>query len=234
MEEETITIKATLSKELNSLARLMGELGFSKISYNKDLLTVEKIRGHDLRGRPFLEYRMLFKPDSIEFTYNVPPKKNKRLMFLELLPTFLSVLQVAEDYYQMPPSEVYGHINDVVKDLLKMVNKDSAELSTSLTDIETKHGELSTKYDDLVRSSEANAKLLMECERRRDELAKRVERLTKMSDDSLRESLYDWIKIHSGTIDVTEFSKTNAVSVSRVEEGLNSLIAEGFIRRRMD
>jgi hypothetical protein len=234
MEEEKIVIKAKLKKGLKSLARLMGELGFSKISFNKSQLTVEKIKGHDLRGKPFLEYRMEFKENSIVLSYNVPPKKNKRAVLLELLPTFLGILQVAEEYYDMAPSAVYSHVNSVLKEMLKIVDKDSTELSTALSDLEAKHAELTAKYDVLVSSSEANAKILMECERKRDELAKRVEMLTKLSDEALKESLYEWIRMHGGSINVKEFAKSNAVSIPRVEEGLNNLISEGFIKRRID
>ncbi|MFH1393289.1 MAG: hypothetical protein ABII71_02870 [Candidatus Micrarchaeota archaeon] len=236
MEEEKITVKGNLKGEqgLSTLARLMGELGFSKISYDKDKLVVEKIKGHDLSGKPFLEYRMRFTGKLIEFTYNVPPKKSSRAILLELLPTFLSVLQVAEDYYEIAPSAMYGHISGVLKETVKVMGKDVVELSTTLSDIEVKHNDLTMKYDDLLRSSEANAKILLETERRRDELAKRVETLTKISDDTLRESLYDWIRMHGGSINMREFARTNSVSVPRIEEGLNSLISEGFIKRRLD
>lgn len=234
MEGEQISIPAALKSDMKKLAGLMGELGFSKISYKSDSLSVEKIKGHDLSGKPFLEYRIAFKKDSIDFIFNVPQRKSKRAVLLELLPTFLSVLQVAEDFYDIQPSAVYHYINNVLKDTRQMIGKDAIELSTSLSDLQSKHTELIAKYDDLVRSSEANAKILMECERRRDELAKRVEKLTKISDESLRELLYDWIKMHGGNINVKDFAKSNSISVSRVEEGLNGLIEEGFIKRRFE
>lgn len=234
MDEEKIAIKAKLNKGLNDFARLMGDLGYSKISYNKKNLVVEKIKGHDLRGNPFLEYRMVFSPDSIVFEYSIPANKNRRVRLLELVPTLLSVLQVAEEYYTFVPSEVYGHINSVVKDLLKVVDKEAAESSAALSDLESRYVDLNRRYEELVRSSESNARILLECERRRDELAKRVEHLTNVSDDSLKETLYNWIKIHGGTINVPEFSKSNGISISRVEEGLNFLISDGFIKRRVD
>lgn len=55
-----------------------------------------------------------------------------------------------------------------------------------------------------------------------------------MSDDMLREALYSWIKLHNGYIDVKEFAQANSVAVMRAEEGLNLLIQEGYIRRRLD
>ena len=58
--------------------------------------------------------------------------------------------------------------------------------------------------------------------------------MSGMSDDLLKESLYNWIKLHGGTIDIREFSKSHSVALSRSEEGLNMLIREGFIRRRLE
>lgn len=234
MDEGGIVIQAKAKKGLSSLAQLMGELGFSKIAYHKNQLVVEKVRGHDLSGKPFVEYTAAFREDSIAFTYNIPPRKNKRAVLLELMPTFLSMLQVAEDYYDILPSAVYGPVNEVMKEAMKVVDREAAEFSTSLSELEAKHAELTAKYDSLVRSSEANARILMECERRRDELAKRVEMLTKVSDEFLKESLYEWIRMHGGSINVKEFSKANVIPVPRVEEGLNCLISEGFIKRRLD
>jgi hypothetical protein len=85
-----------------------------------------------------------------------------------------------------------------------------------------------------VRSEEANTRILLECEHKRDELQKKLTALTGMSDDLLKETLFNWIRIHGGTIDVREFSKANSVALTRTEDGLNMLIREGFIRRRFE
>ncbi len=234
MAEEKIKVKTTKKKGLNELATLLGNLGFTKIAYSKDMLTVEKMRGYDLKGNPELEYRISFAPTYVELTYDVPPKKNKRARLLEVLPVFLNVLQLSEDYYEFRPSSVYFEINSVLTEVLKLMNKDAIVLSTELSEVDSRYRSIAAKYDDLVRSSEENARILIECERKRDELAKRVEQLEKMSDEALKEALYDWIKLHNGSINVREFAKIHRVAIPRVEEGLNLLITEGFIKRRFE
>ena len=144
----------------------------------------------------------------------------------------LRILQVAEDYYDVRPTSIFPHVNGVFSEVLKMVDRDTLEFTTELSEFQTKYTELNAKYQDLVRSSEGNTRILLECERKRDELKKQLDHLTGMGDDLLKESLYNWIKLHSGTIDVREFSKANHVAVTRVEEGLNMLIQGGYIRRR--
>ncbi len=234
MAEEKIKVKAEKKKGLNAMASLLGSLGFTKISYSKDLLIVEKMRGYDLKGKPELEYKISFAPNMIELAYDVPEKKNKRGRLLEVLPVFLNVLQLSEDYYDIKPSAIYFEINSTISEILKLTSKDAIDLSTELSEIQAKYRSLEAKYADILRSSEENARILLECERKRDELSKRVEKLEKMSDEALKETLYDWIKMHGGTINIREFSKLHRVSIARVEEGLNMLITEGFIKRRFE
>jgi len=234
MTLEKIKIKAVQKKPLNELATLMGNLGFTRISYSKETLTIEKMKGFDLKGQPQLDYSILFGPSNIELGYNVPPKKNPRARLMEVMPVFLNVLQLAEDYYDIKPSAIYFEINTVLSEMLKLTSKDAIDFSTELSEIQGKYKSLEAKYSDLLRSSEENARILLECERKRDELSKRIEQLEKVSDEALKEMLYDWIKLHGGTINIAEFAKLQRMSVSRVEEGLNMLITEGYIKRRFE
>ncbi|MBD3210642.1 hypothetical protein GF318_04650 [Candidatus Micrarchaeota archaeon] len=234
MAEEKIVTLAKQKKNLKGLSNLLGGLGFTKISYASKSLTVEKIKGRDLKGKPYLEYRVEFTPKSIEFTFSYQTRRNRLSRLMELMPTFLNILQVAEDYYEVRPTGIFPQINDLFSEFSKMVDRDTLEFSTELSQLQQKYQELNSKYQDLVRSSEANTRILLECERKRDELQRQLDHLTGMSDDLLKESLYNWIKLHSGTIDVREFSRANQVAVTRVEEGLNILIRDGYLRRRFD
>lgn len=233
MAEEKIAIACKQKKNLKGLAALMSGLGFTKIAYTKGGLTIEKSKGSDLRGIPYLEYRVEFGPDSINFIYSASAKKNKMARLMNLMPTFLNLLQVAEDYYDIQPTQIFSHINSVFSEVGKILDRDAVEFSTQLSELQEKYESLEKKYDDLVRSSEANTRILLECERKRDEQTKKLAQLSGMSDDLLKESLYEWVKVHGGSIDIREFSKANSVAISRAEEGLDLLIREGYIRRRV-
>jgi len=234
MSDERITLPATRKKTLAQLASRFGELGFTTISYGKDRLVVEKVMGEDLKGKPNLDYRITFLDGSIEFVYSVPPNVSKRARMLNLLPILLNVLNLSEDYYDVKPSGVFVHVINLLSDISKVVDREAVELSAELEELRAKSASLSARYDDLVSSSEENARILLECERRRDELRELVEGLRKMSDERLREELYLWLKMHSGSIDLREFGKAYDVAPSRAEEGLDMLIREGYIKRRMD
>jgi hypothetical protein len=234
MSEDKISVAAEQKKPLKGLASLFSGLGFTKISYSKDALTVEKVKGSDLQGKPYLEYRVEFGAASIDFTYSFSKERNKLSRLLDLMPTFLNILQVAEDYYDVRPTGIFANINTVLGEVSKIIDRDALEFSTQLSETQARFNDLNAKYDDLVRSSEANTRILLECERNRDELQKKLTTMSGMSDDLLKETLYNWIKLHGGSIDIREFSKSHSVALTRAEEGLNMLIREGYIRRRLE
>jgi hypothetical protein len=234
MAEERMVVGAKQQKPLKALASLLGGLGFTKISYSGKMLTVEKMKGRDIKGKPYLDYRVEFKDSAIELSYTIPPNRSRVARLLELLPTFLNILQVAEDYYIVKPSSMYAQINLVLGEASKIIDREAAEFSTQLSDLQVRHADLNARYNDLVRSGEANTRILLECEQKKDELEKKMARLSGMSDDLLKESLYGWIKLHNGFIDINGFSKANNVAIMRVEDGLNLLIQEGYIRRRFE
>ena len=61
-----------------------------------------------------------------------------------------------------------------------------------------------------------------------------VEKLQSLSDERLKEELYNWLKMHSGNIDIMDFGKAHGVPAARVEQGLDMLIREGYIKRRVE
>jgi hypothetical protein len=144
------------------------------------------------------------------------------------------VLQLVEDYYTITPSAIYFEINSALGEAVKLVGKDAVELATELSEMQAKHRSMAAKYDGLLKSSEENARILLECERKRDELTRRVERLTKYSDDAIKEMLYEWVKLHGGRINLLEFSKIHHIPIPRVEDGIDMLVKEGYIKRRFD
>ncbi|MFH0737945.1 MAG: hypothetical protein V1827_04605 [Candidatus Micrarchaeota archaeon] len=234
MAEEKINVPGKQKKPLKNLASLLSGLGFTRITYTKNGLSVEKIKGADLQGKPYLEYRVEFGPESIDFLYSFSAKRSRIARLLDLMPTFLNILQVAEDYYDVRPTGIFMHINALLGETSKIIDRDALEFSTQLSEMQVRYADITAKYEDLVRSGEGNTRLLLECERKRDELQNKLTKLAGMGDDLLKETLYNWIKLHNGTIDVREFSKANSVAVTRAEEGLNMLIREGYIRRRFE
>lgn len=234
MEEEKIMVGARRRKKLEKLQHVIKSLGFTSTKISNNSLIAEKMFSEDLSGRGQLDYRILFDKEFIELTFTIPPKTSKRSRLLALFPVFFNAIVLAENYYEIKASTLFNNLTELLNDITKVIDKDAIDLSTNLDDIRKKHSDLSKKYADLVQSSEENARLLMECERRRDELHQRTHELEKLSDEVLREELFNWVKLHDGNIDMNEFCKAYGLAAKRVEEGLEMLIRDGYIKRIND
>ncbi|MDO8554769.1 MAG: hypothetical protein Q7S22_08220 [Candidatus Micrarchaeota archaeon] len=233
MTEKRITINAKCRVKLDKLMPLFSSLGYNKVEYKKDKIIIEKFT-QDLQGENTLDYGILLKTNSLEFYYSQTEGSGKRKRMVELFQTFMDVLTIIGKNYLVEPTEIAKNANSVLKEVAPNLDKDLLEVNAQLEESKEKHDDLKKRYEDLVRSSEENARILLECERRRDELRLRVEELGKLSDESLIQEVYQWIKIHGGSIDTTEFCKAYGIPPKRAEEGLEILIKTGFIRRRSD
>ncbi|MEK6979210.1 MAG: hypothetical protein AABW86_03225 [Candidatus Micrarchaeota archaeon] len=232
MENEKISVTARRKKAVSKLIPVLGELGFNKVSYVKDKLVVEKTQGEDLRGEKFLHYRIIFSDKSIDLAYSVPPHLSKRRRLIEVFSVLINVLRLAEGYYDISAASLYSPVGGLLGELDRFVEKDMVDLSAELDELKGKYESLTKRYTDLVRSSEENARILIECEREKDDLFKKLNEASGMSDDSLKELLFNWVRVHGGSIDISEFCKAHGVTAKRAEEGLNVLIQEGYLKKK--
>ncbi len=230
--EEKIVVKARRRKALSKLASVLGELGFSRIAYSKKKLVVEKTGGEDLYGKKHLHYRIIFGDKEIEFSYTVPAGSTKRRRMLEVFPVLINAIRIAEDFYEIKSSSLLEPALYLLNEMETVVGRDAIDVSSELDTLSEKFQALSKKYEELVRSSEENARILVESERRKEELIKRNSKLEAMSDETMREELFKWLRVHNGSINLGEFSKAYHAPAKRIEEGLNSLIKEGYIKKR--
>lgn len=230
---EEILIKAKIKGKLSKLLPLLSSLGYSKVDYKKDRITIEKL-ADNLRGKETTDYSIILKNDSITFRYELVEGSGKKKRNFEMIQIFMDLISVIGDCYLVEPAIIAKHTNALVRTAAANMDKDVLEVNSKLEEITGKYDELKKRYNDLVRSSEENARILMECERRRDELQSRVRALEKLSDEDLMQELYQWIKLHGGSIDVSEFCRAYRMTVQRTEEGLDMLVKGKFIRRRND
>lgn len=232
MALEKIILSGKRKRKLSGLTSLFSDLGFNKVSLRKNKLTVEKSLGKTLEGKQELDYRIVFEDKKITFVYSVFSPAQKRSRKAEALSTFLNVLILISDFYTINLEPILSSLLLLLKDLKKIMDKEGMDLTQKIDDINKKNAQIMKKYEDLVVSSEENARLLLESERRNNELEKRLMALEGLSDRSLKEELFKWIKLHEGHLNVSEFSRTYKVPSKRVEEGVNLLIREGHIRKK--
>ncbi len=231
MTIEKITIMGKRKKQLKTLAVLLGDVGFNYLEYEKNRLIV----GHmceDLHGNLCNDYTILFDEKSIEFSYAIKEKESTLSKKLEVLPLFFNVLILSKSHYEVDPTPLFKLVIDLLEDLKGSLNKETVDVVGELNELKEKYAVLLKKYEEIVRASEENARLLLEAEQRYHELSARIQQLEALSDETLKEELYEWIKVHGGAIDISEFAKAYSLPYTRVEEGLEMLMREGYIKRR--
>jgi hypothetical protein len=230
--EEIIKIKAKRLSPLKSLIPMLGSLGFSKVQYAKDKLIVERIESEDLSGKPYLFYRIDLAPDSVVIRYVLPSPERRLLRGLEMGLLSLNIFRIISSHYQVTVSSVYPFYYSLLTSLSDALGKQKLEAVSELNTLRARHISLEKKYRDLVRSSEQNARILVESERKNEELTEKISKMEGLDDELLQERLFEWIRTHDGEINMYEFGKINSIPIGRVEQGLDLLIKQGYIKKR--
>ena len=57
----------------------------------------------------------------------------------------------------------------------------------------------------------------------------RLSELEKLSEETLRAKLQEWVMEHNGSINISEFARVYKVNETRIEEVLNRLVNEGYL-----
>lgn len=230
--EEIIKIKSDRKKPLKDLIPQLGKLGFTKINYSKDILIVEKVESENLSGKPYLFYSIELTPTDVIVRYVLPSPESRLSRSLEMGLLSLNLFRLISGYYDVSVSSVYPFYYALLTSLSEAVGKEKLEAVSQLNATKLRHDSLEKKYKDLVRSSEQNARILVESERRDEELSEKIKKLEGITDEVLQEIIFEWIRGHSGEINVYEFAKFHSIPVGRVEQGLDLLIRNGYIKRR--
>ncbi|NYZ60518.1 hypothetical protein H0O01_02360 [Candidatus Micrarchaeota archaeon] len=232
MVEEIIRINTKRKRPLKPLLQTLGSLGFNRMDYSEEALIIEKVESEDLNGKPYLYYRIELLRNAIVLKYTVPNMEHHISRSLDMGLMLLNMFQILTAYYDVPIQSVYSFYFTLMKSLTEAIDSEKMEMYSKLKDTTQKHIFLEKKYNDLVQASAQNARLVVEYERKNEDLRERVQRLEGVGETELQSQLFEWIRTHDGEIDVLEFAKLNNVAAGRVEEGLDSLIKNGFIRKR--
>ncbi len=229
--EEKITLTAKRKKQIKTLAALLGDVGFNRVEYERDKLFVGRV-SEDLYGNLCIDYGVRFGKDYIDFTYTIDERSSKIKKRLEMLPLLFNIIIIAKSHYEINPTPLFEMIVGLLEELQGALNKETIDAIGELNELKEKYANLLKRYEEVVRASEENSRLLLEAEQKYHELDARVQQLEAMSDETLKEEVYEWIKMHDGAIDISEFAEVHSLPSGRVEEGLEMLMREGYIKKR--
>lgn len=230
MDEETIVLKGKRLKQFSNFKTQFKELGLTPLTVRKDKLVLERIETTDLKGQTHHFYRLSFFPNKLVFTYSFGQNKKKHR--LEATALLLNLIKVSQEFFSVDGSELYSLLLPILNDAIIFTDSQDYAILEKFSELSEKFSSLEKKYKDVVISSEQNARLLLECEKKKEEYYARIKQLEGMSDESLRQELFKWLKTHNGEIILSQFVKFYNLSTTRVEEGLEYLLRNGYIRKR--
>lgn len=205
-------------------------LGFDSVSVSKGSVIIRKTQSAGMAGRPHLFCEITLGKKECALRWSVPRESDEGIRQLQsslLLLRALSILPSAQaDAPQLaslllPPLEAASRISTADYELL----------SKKCEDFRRQHGELSSKNARLSSSSEESAALLLEQSRTIAALESRIKKLEAVSDPALRELVLEWVSSHRGSFNAAAFSAANNIAPSRAEEGLETLLQSGALRR---
>lgn len=230
MNEATLTLKGKQKRDFSRLKAALKELGFTSLAARRDLLSVEKVESADLQGKVHHSYRATFHPNRLIFTYSLGSNRQKR--DLDAFTVLINLLKVSEDFYSVSAGELRTPFLDLIGHVRSNLDSESHSTAHDVLDLRERYYSLEKKYGDLVLSSEQNARILLDCEKKKNEYHARMEALQGMSDESLSKEVFKWLKTHSGEISISGFAQSYNVPSARVEEGLELLLRKGYIKKK--
>ncbi|MHA2067590.1 MAG: hypothetical protein ACXABY_24765 [Candidatus Thorarchaeota archaeon] len=223
-------IKGKLTKgKLKDLAAILRSISFLEIAPEKDVLNVIYVESRDINKNPYLFSIVKLKDDEVEAMYTIPSEISPRKRRVDVIKYLLNILSLIESSYSVDNKTLYQLIENGIKDLSSSVTMDYTKLFTKYDSLKKEVGDLRKKVARLTEQNQALSTKNYDLKTKNDELSLRVKELEGLSDEALKSKLQEWVLEHSGSINISEFTKLYKVSDARVEELLNKLVSEGYL-----
>ncbi len=205
-------------------------LGFDSISSGRQSVVVRKAFGRGWPGKQGSFVQIELRKNSIALSYSPQPNADAAIFRLKASLLALRVLAQVPGY-----SADMGKLSLLLIPPLESAEKIAREpydlLSKKHSDLLSDFSESSAKARIASTSAESSARAVLELEKRAAALQERVRKLESVSDAALRELLLEWLSSHRGAFSMAAFCKQSGVQPARCEEGLDTLLNEGAIKK---
>lgn len=206
----------------------LAALGFDEMRTSDSSIFLRKnARGGILPGKGLL-YSFEITEKSAKVSYGLPPGCDAASRRLRAAAMLVHILLLFEDA-QIGAKDMARLLQPSLDEAEWALSNGVEQLAKSNKGLVAESVRLRASAKRLARELERANLVAMEKERKMASLSERLSTLEKVSDQSLREMLLEWLSSHSGRFDSAEFSKANGICPSRAEQGLVSLIAGGEI-----
>jgi regulator of replication initiation timing len=223
-------LKGKLIKgKLKDMAGVLRSISFLELAPEKDILNVIYVESRDIDKNPYLFSIVKIEENELEVMYTIPPEISPKKRRVDVIRYLLNILSLVESSYSVDNKTLYQLIENSIKELAGSVTMEYNKLYTSFDSLKKEVDDYKKKVERLTEQNQALTSSNYELKTQNDDFKLRLAELEGLSDDALKAKLQEWISEHSGSINITEFTKLHRVSDARVEEMLNRLVSEGYL-----
>lgn len=232
VEVVEVGIKVPRSSSADSVKKALSPLSFiTELKEQGDAVIASVVETRDIHKNPYLFYEFAFEKQGINVKYAITPEVNAKQRRVDICRNLLAMLAVTGQAYGMEFGGLYTMLQKALEDASSNATQAYQQLMNKHEALQRENAGLGERYKKLKEAHDELNNSFLELEKRGDILADRVRQLEGMTDIELKEELQRWIFEHDGAIKYSDFAKTFNIPQSRVEEGINALLKEGYIIR---
>ena len=227
---KNFTVKAKLKTTLSHVMKEISQLGFSNIDVKKNEIIAMNVEREDIKGKPYLYTKYIFRKDGIDVEYSIPKEVNMNKRKVDVSALTLKVLLILSEY-DIDWKGIMRRVLESLSVVSELFTDNYAILSNKYELLKEQYTNTKKERDELYNLLDKNNKLVADYERQIDKLNLRIRKLEGLTNETLKEELLIWLKNHRGKINVSEFANIYNITPARVEEGLDMLLKEGYISK---
>lgn len=211
-------------------ASALSSLGFDSVQTNAQAIHMRKNFSTDLAGRPhnFLEIKITKSHCLLH--YSCPDGQDEQIAQNRALLTALRALSLLPAS-QTTLTSFCALILPTLEHSEKLASLPYDLLYKRFNDLQERFEELEGKSLALAKAAESASIRAIELEKKQLELQGRLQTLSSVPDESLRELLLDYLASHRGSFDSSKFCAIHAIPPARAQEGLDMLLKSGSIKK---
>ncbi|MEM2909085.1 MAG: hypothetical protein QW590_03525 [Candidatus Bilamarchaeaceae archaeon] len=218
-----------LKGSFENISNILRAITFIEVAQEKSAISIAYVESKDINKNPYLFSILKIKEDELEVIYSITPETSPTKRRMDVIRYVVNILSLISDEYVVDNKVLYQLLDDAVKKIAESVTMDYSRLYREYDALKKEVADLKMKNERLVEQNNTLTAQNYELKAENDELLLRLKELEKVSDETLKGKIQEWIAEHNGSINILEFAKVYGVVESRVEEILNQLVSEGYL-----
>lgn len=222
-------IPATRTSTLKQISEVISQVPYLDVVLERNEVIIINIESRDLDKKPYLFSMIYLEKNIIRVLYTVTPGMSPRKRRIDILRYFFTIVSMLSKNYNIKIVDIYQLLEDAIDKISEYVTLDYEEMYSKYDSIKSENERI---IIDLTRLRETNRELAKEnyeLKTKIDSLKLKLEKVSSYTDESLKIKIIEWIKEHSGEINIPEFSKMFGIPETKTEDILNLLIRQGYL-----